>query len=172
MNNILKESGILFDFSACGTVERFDLKRTNPYGLKSVDFVAESDECLYFVEIKNFQHPQAPKENRKRDYKMLVEAVAAKKSVFTLEMGEKIKDSLLRKYALGNKFTKKVVYLLFIHMDKLAPRERGHLAEKISGHIPRGLNSSKFPMFTELEFDLVDSAGLKQYGIVATILND
>jgi hypothetical protein len=167
MNNVLEESGILFDFSACDAVERFDVNGTNPTGMKSVDFLAESADCLYFVEIKNFENPRAPQERRQNDYKMLVEAGTEKKSFFTLEMGEKIKDSLLRRYALGNQFTKKVVYLLFIHLDKLSPHERGRLAEKITGHIPIGLNHHRFDKFHKLEFALVNSEELKQYGIIA-----
>jgi hypothetical protein len=170
MNDALEESGLSFDFSVCGKAERYDNAQTNPYGMKSVDFLAESPDCLYFIEVKNFQNPNATPENRKNDYNMLVEAGTVKKSVFALEMGAKIKDSLLRRYASGIPFSKKVLYLLFIHLDKLAPRERGHLAEKINGHVPRGLNSSQFEAFTELDFDLVDAEGLEQYGIVATPL--
>jgi hypothetical protein len=56
MNNILEESGLSFDFSACVNAERFDVAKTNPYGMKSVDFKAEMADSLYFIEIKNFQH--------------------------------------------------------------------------------------------------------------------
>jgi hypothetical protein len=52
---------------------------------------------------------------------MIIEAGTEKKSYFAIEMGEKIKDSILRHYASGNRFTKKDVYLLFIHLDRLAP---------------------------------------------------
>ncbi|MDR1537297.1 MAG: hypothetical protein LBU32_04745 [Clostridiales bacterium] len=70
MNNILKESGLSFDFSACGKADRFDIAPTNPYGMKAVDFLAETDESLYFIEVKNFQHPNAPKVNKDNDYKV------------------------------------------------------------------------------------------------------
>jgi hypothetical protein len=168
MNNIYEESGLSIDFSACGNALRYDNEQAN--GMKSVDFLVESDDCLFFVEIKNYQNPNAAPENRENDYKMLVEAGTAKKSVFALEMGAKIKDSLLRRYAAGNHFTKEAVYLLFIHLDKLAPRERGRLAEKINGHVPTGLNSSQYTSFAKICFDLVNAEGLKQYGIVATQL--
>jgi hypothetical protein len=80
-------------------------------------------------------------------------------------MGEKIKDSLLRKYSLGDEFTKDVVYVLVIHLNTLTPRERGRLKEKISGHVPTGLNKPRFKKFKELSFDLVDVEQLRQYGI-------
>ncbi|MFP3041831.1 hypothetical protein LQZ19_08415 [Treponema primitia] len=158
MNNVFDESGLRFDFSSCGVADRFDIE-TN-HGMKAVDFIVEGDTYTYFIEVKNFQHPNAPQKSREDDYRMLVEAGTAKKAIFALEMGEKIKDSLLRQYALGGKFTKKVVYILFIHLDKLAPRERGRLMEKISGHVPMGLNKEQFGKFTELTFDLVDTGEL------------
>jgi len=138
--------------------------------MKAVDFVAEDDECLYFIEVKDYQNPKATEERRKADYKMLIEA-GKEKAVFNLEMGEKIKDSLLRKYSLGEKITKKVVYLLMINLDKLGEFERGLLKERISGHVPIGLNESRFREFTNISFDLVNSEQLKSYGIICAAKN-
>jgi hypothetical protein len=133
--------------------------------MKAVDYVVDANDCIYFIEVKNFQHPDAPLENRQKDYKMLVEAGTAIKSIFALEMGEKIKDSLLRKYSIGSEFTKNVIYLLVVHLGALTARERGRLREKISGHVPTGLNKPQFSKFTELSFNLVDVEQLEQYGI-------
>ena len=169
MNNPLDEGNLQFDFSACNTVERFDDIRINPGGMKSVDFVAESDEYMYFIEIKDFQNPNAPPQQREEDKNMLIAAATSKeKVVFNLEMGEKIKDSLLRKYSLGEKFTKKVVFLLLINLDKLGERERGMLKARISGHVPLGLNDSRYSEFTSISFDLVNAERLKSYGIICT----
>ena len=165
MNNTLDEGNLHFDFSGFEHVERFDDKQINAYGMKAVDFVAESNNGVYFIEIKDFQHPNALPEQRHEDYKMLVSAVTEKKSVFCLEMGEKIKDSLLRKYSLGAAFDKKVVYLLLINLDKLSAFERGLLMTKISGHIPTGLNEDRFSAFSEISFDLVNAEKIRQYGI-------
>jgi hypothetical protein len=136
--------------------------------MKSVDFVAETADCLYFIEVKDYQHPNAPQERQKDDYKKLMEVVDVGKTVFALEMGEKIKGSLLRRYAEGNAFTKKVMYLLFINLDKLGEFERGFLKTKISGHIPTGLNDARFSAFNEVTFDLVNADQLKQYGVNCT----
>ena len=167
---LLEEGNLQFDFSAYSLVERFDDKQINPYGMKAVDFVAEDDECLYFIEVKDYQNPKATEERRKADYKMLIEA-GKEKAVFNLEMGEKIKDSLLRKYSLGEKITKKVVYLLMINLDKLGEFERGLLKERISGHVPIGLNESRFCEFTNISFDLVNAEQLKSYGIICAAKN-
>jgi hypothetical protein len=178
MNNTFEEGNLRFDFSDCGIAERFDDTQINPRGLKAVDFVVESANRLYFIEVKDFQNPNAPKEQREQDYKLLVEAGTGKKkrtllnpdqeeayAVFNLEMGEKIKDSLLRKYSLGDEFTKDVAYVLVIHLNALTAYERGRLKEKISGHVPTGLNKPHFKKFTELSFDLVDVGQLRRYGI-------
>ena len=170
VSKLLEEGNLQFDFSAYSLVERFDDRQINPYGMKAVDFVAEDDECLYFIEVKDYQNPKATEERRKADYKMLIEA-GKEKAVFNLEMGEKIKDSLLRKYSLGEKITKKVVYLLMINLDKLGEFERGLLKERISGHVPIGLNESRFREFTNISFDLVNSEQLKSYGIICAAKN-
>jgi len=168
MNNVFDEGNLRFDFTACGTAVRFDESNKNVHGMKAVDFIAETVDCLYFVEVKDYQNPNAPQERRINDYEMLITAGTEEKSVFILEMGEKIKDSLLRRYAEGETFTKKVIYLLFVNLDNLGEFERGLLKAKISGHIPTGLNDTRFNAFTGISFDLVNSKQLIQYGIVCT----
>ncbi|MDR1291443.1 MAG: hypothetical protein LBK06_09605 [Planctomycetaceae bacterium] len=164
----MNEGILQFDFSGCGVVKRFDSRECNCHGLKAVDFFVESDDCLYFVEVKDYQNPNTPPERRKDDYKMLCEAIEKKDSVFCLEMGAKIKDSLLRCYAMGDNFCKRVVYLLFIRLDGYGSRERGRLKEKISGHVPTGLNDKRFDKFKEISFELVNAEQLKQFGITCT----
>ena len=168
MGNVFYEGNLQLDFTDCGTTERFDTKDKNAYGMKSVDFVVETDDCSYFIEVKDYQHPNASQERQKDDYEKLMDAIGASKTIFALEMGEKIKNSLLRRYAEGDTFAKKVMYLLFINLDKLGEFERGLLKAKISGHIPTGLNDARFNAFTEVSFDLVNADQLKQYGILST----
>ena len=165
MSNVLEEGNLQFDFTGCGQAERFDTREKNAYGMKTVDFVAETADCLYFIEVKDYQHPNAPQMRQKEDYEKLKSAIDGDESVFVLEMGEKIKDSLLRRYAEGGMFTKKTMYLLFINSDKLGEFERGLLKAKISGHVPTGLNNARFKFFNEISFDLVNANRLIQYGI-------
>ena len=168
MSKLLDEGNLLFDFSSCCDVERFDDPQTNPDGMKTVDFVAATDDCLYFIEVKDYQNPNATKERREEDYRILCEAGTQRKTMFSLEMGAKIKDSLLRKYSLGEKFTKRVVYLLFINSDKLGEYERGLLKEKISGYVPTGLNDDRFCKFTKISFELANVEQLNSRGIICT----
>ena len=164
----LDEGNLHFEFLSFLSAERFDSKELNVFGMKSVDFVAEDTDCLYFIEVKDYQHPNTTENRRKLDFETLIAAVESKKSIFTVEMGAKIKDSLLRKYSLGEQINKKIVFLLFINLDKFGEFERGRLLAKISGHIPTGLNDARFPAFTSISFDLVNAVQLKNYGITCT----
>jgi hypothetical protein len=156
------EGNLRFDFTDCGVTERFDEVKKNADGLKAVDFIAETDECLYFIEVKDYQHPNAPQKRKDDDRNMLINAMSEDKSIFALEMGAKIKDSLLRKYAEGYVFAKKVKYLLFINLDQLGANEHGQLREKISGYIPIGLKNERFHAFSEISFDVVNANQLEQ----------
>ena len=167
MSKLYEEGNLLFDFTAFTAVYRFDNSQTNPYGMKSVDFVAETENRLYFIEIKDYQHPKAPLKQRNDDKEMLINA-AEGKGVFNIEMGVKIKDSILRRYTLGDKFTKEVIYLLLINQDELGEYERGLLKTRISDHVPSGLNSNIYKEFTRISFDLVNANQLKFHGIECT----
>jgi len=164
-SEVYAEGNLQFDFSDY-TVERFDEKQKNAYGLKSVDYVLESEDEAIFLEVKDYQNPKATVERRNIDYEMLIEAGTVKKSVFASEMGAKIKDSLLRKYSLGEELSKRIAYILFINLDKLGEFERGMIKAKISGHVPFGLNDERFTKFPGITFELVNSERLKDFGIV------
>ena len=170
MNNLQFEEGNLaFDFTGFSKAEKFDDDSKNAYGMLSVDFIAENSEHIYFIEVKDFRNPKATKERKAEDYKMLIGKDTEGNSIFAIKMGGKIKDSLLRKYAMGDKFTKEVVYLLLINLDNLSAHERGRLKEKIAGHVPTGLNKACFCEFSRISFDLVNIDRLKSYGVVCTV---
>jgi hypothetical protein len=167
MNEYMPEEGNLrFDFTHCGIPIKFDAKEKTCHGLKAVDFLVDKKEYLLFIEVKDYQNPNAPSMQRDNDYRMLLEAIDYKeKSVFVLEMGMKIKDSLLRLYAEGQPFTKEVVYLLFINFDRLPQRSRRMLLNRIGGCVPTGLREDRFTSFSKIKFDIVDVTGLSEYGI-------
>jgi len=168
MNKQLQEGNLLFEFTSFLSAERFDNNESNPFGMKSVDFVAEDTDCLYFIEVKDYQHPNATSKRRRLDFETLTAAIENKKSIFTIEMGAKIKDSLLQKYSKGEHFDKKILFILFINFDVFSEVERGRLMTKISGHVPTGLNENRFPSFTSISFELVNAEQLKNYGIICT----
>jgi hypothetical protein len=137
-----------------------------PQGLMSVDFIVYGEDTLYLVEIKDFEHPDATTENKRRDYKKLTDP----ESAFPLEMGMKVKDTLLRMYADGENFGKPVKFLLIVKLAKLEPGERATLFEWTSKYIPTGLKQSL--RFTSIGFDvptLQDCA--ETYGFSVSVHN-
>ena len=177
MNNIMLEEGNLqFDFFGFFTAVKFDDKNTNPHGLAPVDFVAENDACVYFIEVKDYQHPHPEAHKRREvDRSMLLSVVSKKDNanglLYCHKIGSKLKDSLLRKYAVGEidkGFNKRIVYLFLINFDILGAKERGILKERISNHVPKSLRDSRRGLFPDMLFDLVDAEQLKKHGIVCT----
>ena len=183
MGNVLREENLCFNFDENTFLrkpEKFDVK--NPTGMMGVDFIAETEENQYFIEVKDFQNPNSTDERRRVDLEMLKAAIkdktnlpeqgdgafVAKGAVFTLKIAQKIKDSLLRKYALGGNFNKNVIYLVVINLDSFGTHEFKRLKEKISGHIPTGLNGAEFTYFSNISFDLVNIDQLESYGIICS----
>jgi hypothetical protein len=46
MSKVFDEGNLKFDFSAYNTAERFDDEKTNPHGMKAVDFIAETKRII------------------------------------------------------------------------------------------------------------------------------
>ena len=159
--SVTTESGLEFDFHL--PCEKVDAESC--HGLKAVDFIVEGDNCLYFIEVKNYEQSKAPKENRERDYKMLTDKNAA----FPLEVGMKIKDSLLKRYAQAKPFSKKIVFLLVIKFSFLKANERRKLYEHIRGYVPTGLNG--YPAFNSISFEMPRIDEIKnKYGFDVTMI--
>jgi len=168
-NHLLEEDNLQFQFPEFDYAIKFDIHKNKTQGLLPVDFIAENKSNIYFIEVKDYQNPKATIERKKADEVMLHNATVEKNHIFVYKMGAKIKDSLLRKYALGEIISKDVIYLLFINMDKLGERERGQLKVRINNHIPSGLNENKYWRFTTIKFDIVNRSQLKnEYGITCT----
>jgi hypothetical protein len=160
-NSVASESGLEFDFHL--SYEKADAE--NCQGLKAVDFIVEDDDYLYLIEIKNYEHPNAPEENRVNDYKMLTD----KNATFPLEIGMKVKDSLLRRYAKAKSFSKKIKFLLVIKFSSFQTNERQYLYERVIGYIPTGLNG--YPAFSSISFEMPRIDELKnKYGFDVMVL--
>jgi hypothetical protein len=162
MNKVLTESELIFDFTNCISVEKYDTDV--PTGLSSVDFAVETNGCLYLIEVKNYEQSHATEKRRKTDYGMLTDPDA----VFPLDIGTKIKDSLLRKYADGYSFTKPVIALLIMKQSEILAEQRLKLFDRIKGHIPTGLNNLTFANFTNIMFDMPKISDTEKYGFTVT----
>ena len=185
MSKILVEENLCFDFTSCPVVAdpvKFDAKL--PHGMMGVDFIAETEDIQYLIEIKDFQNPKTPKEMQRENYEMLIAATKtkidktkdkygddltfAKGTIFCLKIGQKLRDTIISKYAKGEGFTKRIVFIVVINLENLTNAERGNLKTKINGYIPIGLNDCNFTNFTNISFDLVNAEQLKTYGIICT----
>ena len=133
-------------------------------GLMAVDFIVDAADCMYFIEVKNYEHSKAPEINRIRDYRMLTDKDAA----FPLEIGMKLKDSLLRRYAEAKPVSKSIKFLLLIKFSSFKANERRKLYERIRGYIPTGLNG--YPAFSNISFEMPQIDELKsKYGFDVTV---
>jgi hypothetical protein len=172
MGMIFTESNIDFDFSAFKFAEKRDTPENQCVGLKTVDFVAEDNNCQFFIEVKNYANrSEDPRvqvnmdKRQKADYLMLTDPMAA----FPLEMGMKFKDSLLRCFAAGEKFTKPIALLLIMNPPAaFKARDRERLERRIKGYIPSGMNKrpKQYPEITAIFFNMLTvNEAQKRYGI-------
>jgi hypothetical protein len=157
MSKIFVESELIFDFTDCLSAEKYD--ETVPVGLSSVDFVVETSDYLYLVEVKNFEQSRAPEDRHRADYENLTDP----KTDFPRVIGTKIKDSLLRKYAEGHCFTKPVIALLIMKQSELLAAQRLYLYDRILGRVPTGLNKN-FSHFSSIKFDMPEISDTEKYG--------
>ncbi|MDR1136902.1 MAG: hypothetical protein LBK91_01145 [Synergistaceae bacterium] len=88
-------------------------------------------------------------------------------AAFPLEIGMKFKDSLLKKYAEGHAFSKPVVALLIMKLDKINAKQRQRLFSKIAGYVPTGLNKG-FAAFSHIKFEMPRVSDTEQYGFTVT----
>jgi hypothetical protein len=169
---IFTESNLQFDFSTFDIAERYDSPSNQCAGLKVVDFVAESSNKQFFIEVKNYantsddQFIQASMDRRREtDYRMLSDPEAA----FPLEIGMKFKDSILRWLASGRDFEKPIVLLLVINpRGAIKPKARLKLIKRINGYIPTGMNaaSERYPRMRAMFFDMPTVQEIEElYGI-------
>jgi hypothetical protein len=143
-----EESGFIFNFAQCVGVEKAD--ELNVEGLKSVDFIVETKTCSLYIEVKN---PDNPRAREYPAYEKFYQNIKSDQTKFPLEIGMKVKDSLLKQYALGKTFTKPIQFVLILQADNLTFKERTHLSDRIRGYIPTGLNHDDFQNFTNIKFD-------------------
>lgn len=173
---ILKEGALTLDFTGFQWAEDFDTEENQCCGLKLVDFVAQSNDHILFVEVKNYDNvseiprKQAGMNKRKAiDYAMLTDPHAA----FPLETGMVFKDSLLRWLATGKAFTKPIKLLFLINeMPEFEPQDRLKLIERVEGYIPTGMHTklAQYPQMQAVSFAMPTLAETKPlYGFTTTL---
>ena len=126
---ILTESDMQFDFSGALSCKKFD---NNDHGLshcmKAVDFIIELDDRIYFVEVKDPQHPSA------RNLEENVNSIKSGNLVKNI-LVPKCRDSFLYEYAMDNT-SKPVFFLVLICLDSLSEADLNIQTDILKKHIP------------------------------------
>ncbi len=126
---IVSEGDMRFDFSKALSCKKFD---NNDHGLshcmKAVDFILESDDKIYFVEVKDPQHPSA--RNLEENINSIISGNLVKNILVP-----KCRDSFLYEYAMDN-ISKPVLFLVLIGLDSLSAADLSNQTDKLKKHIP------------------------------------
>lgn len=124
MGKVLSEGELVFDFSAAIKSDQFDDEDTHKLShcMKAVDFIVEWDNEFWFVEVKDPSNSKIPSEIRRNELKKFI-ANIDNETIFSNELGPKIKDSFL-----------------YLHLSKkLPPKPMKYLVLLAIGNLDHGL---------------------------------
>ena len=113
----IQEKNIIIDFHDHLNVKKFDEKMPLSYCMKAVDFIVEDEKVVYFIELKDPDHPDAKKKDREK----FIEKFQSPQ--FEEELKYKYRDSFLYEYAAGNLPDKPIIYLIMINAKSLSSAE-------------------------------------------------
>lgn len=97
--------------------------------MKAVDFIVEENDRILFIEFKDLEHPNAPKENRIKDSEEF------KSGNLDKELQYKYRDTFLYKWASGN-IDKPIYYLVVIAIDTLSAAELAERTDELKRRLP------------------------------------
>lgn len=122
MGNVLTEGDLVFDFSAAMISDQFDDEATHKLShcMKAVDFIVEWEREFWFVEVKdpsNSKIPSEIKQNKLREFN----AKIGNETLFSNELGPKVKDSFLYLHLSGRLPVKPIKYLVLIAIGNPDP---------------------------------------------------
>jgi hypothetical protein len=122
MGKVLSEGDLVFDFSAAIVSDQFDDEATHKLShcMKAVDFIVEWEYEFWFVEVKdpsNSKIPSGIKRDKLKDFISKID----NKTLFSDELGPKIKDSFLYLHLSGRLPPKPIKYLVLLAIETLDP---------------------------------------------------
>ena len=107
--------------------------------MKAVDFVVEEDDRILFIEFKDLEHPNAPEENRIKDFEEFQSGNLDK------ELKYKYRDTFLYEWAFDN-VNKPIYYLVVVAIDGLSEAALIGRTEDLKRELPLdGPPSRKWP---------------------------
>jgi hypothetical protein len=115
MGEMLTEGDLEFDFSAAILSEQFDNPETHKLShcMKAVDFIVEWDREFWFVEVKNPSKSSIPPEMKRDKLNDFISKVN-NETLFSNELGPKVKDSFLYLHLSDRLPEKPIKYLVLI----------------------------------------------------------
>lgn len=119
-NRVLKEGELVFDFSAATTADQFDDENTHKLShcMKAVDFIVEWVNEFWFIEVKDPSNSKIPSEFKREKLREFI-AKIDNETLFSNELGPKIKDSFLYLYLSQRLPPKPMKYFVLIAIGNL-----------------------------------------------------
>ncbi|MBW9159004.1 hypothetical protein [Clostridium tagluense] len=150
-DKIITEGEYSFDFSESLNAYKADNKTRA--GLKSVDFIVETEKTFLFIEVKNVDNKSTPKEQTKQ----WLEKLKSNKKSFLSDMGVKFKDTLLYHFAMEKYFEKPIRYIIILQFDIFDSKQRGKLKEDLHAFLPMDLRNTEYTRKIKIEkYDIID----------------
>ena len=127
---ILVEGNIQITFPGGVRVRKFDDKSHGlSYCMKAVDFIVELEDRVSFIEIKDFEHPRVPSENREALIKNFQNEALDHDLIY------KFRDSFLYEWAC-KRVDKPIDYWILIASEALTKAHLGPRIEAIKRKLP------------------------------------
>ncbi|MDR2670349.1 MAG: hypothetical protein LBC26_01330 [Oscillospiraceae bacterium] len=162
------ESGMFFDFSGLLTAELIDLPENKFDGASVVDFVAESEDALLFVEAKNYVNASDDPTIQAAIDKAQAASFADidDEVLFARRMIKKLEHSLFVQLATGRLIRKPAVMVLLFNLPTTFRfPQRVKLLNRLKRYIPENAKGR-----TSIFFDMPTlSEAQERYGFTATV---
>lgn len=133
MGQILTEDQLEFDFRAAISSIKFDDDKTHglSHCMKAVDFIVETHQILYMIEVKDLDNPNAFPKNIQDYYQDLLSG-----RLISNKLVPKARDSYLYNYLLDRLPAKPRIYIVLIVFDALQPAELSQLSIMLQNQLP------------------------------------
>ena len=119
MGEILVEDELEFDFSHALNATHFDgINHRMSHCMKAVDFLVEWDDEFWFVEVKDPSASNIPGPYRSRQVSSFIDKMK-NKTLFSDELGPKLKDSFLYRHLQDKLPDKSLKYYVLLAIERL-----------------------------------------------------
>jgi len=125
------EGNLRIAFPRGARVRKFDDPKSHglSHCMKAVDFIVEEDDRILFIEFKDLEHPEAPEENRRKDFEKLQSGNLAE------DLKYKYRDTFLYEWASDN-VNKPIHYLVIVALGKLTGPELLSQTDELKRKLP------------------------------------